>query len=108
VSALHGTVPFHENATRTTIAFDAVPRGGRAPHELRQLCQKGSKTGIQLPKKLTYKKYLLMSDVEDIGHSCNIAVVESKSRLMTVGNGSERSASRKRTAVVLQAACCDS
>ena len=23
----HGTVPFHENATRTTIAFDAVPRG---------------------------------------------------------------------------------
>ena len=27
VSALHGTVPFHENATRTTIAFDAVPRG---------------------------------------------------------------------------------
>jgi predicted Zn-dependent protease len=23
----HGTLPFHENATRTTIAFDAVPRG---------------------------------------------------------------------------------
>ena len=23
----HGTEPFHENATRTTIAFDAVPRG---------------------------------------------------------------------------------
>ena len=23
----HGTVPFHENAVRTTIAFDAVPRG---------------------------------------------------------------------------------
>jgi hypothetical protein len=79
-----------------------------APHELRQFCQKGSKTGIQLPKKLTYKKYLPMSDVEDVGHSCNIAVVESKSRLMTVGNGSERSASRKRTAVILQAACCDS
>lgn len=38
-------------------------------------------------RNLTYKENLLMSEVEDVCHSCNVRGVEADGRLMTVGIG---------------------